>query len=136
MKKPSLDLSRLSCTLMPSRVIFRAPLGRPLMDEVRGRPGVVVPGIARTRSRASREAVGKSVICRPVRVVPTVADCVCSNSPPPTTVTVSFAAPISKSTLMVEVLPTSILMSVTAACLKPLATIVAVYLPDASVGIL
>ena len=118
-KKPSLDLSRLSCTLIPSRVMLRAPLGRPLTDEVRGRPGVAVPGIARTRSRASREAVGKSLICRPVKVVPTVADCVCSNSPPPTTVTVSFADPISSSTLIVEALPTSILMSVTAACLKP-----------------
>ncbi|MND06940.1 hypothetical protein D3C83_286320 [compost metagenome] len=50
--------------------------------------------------------------------------------------TVSFADPISSSTLIVDVLPTSILISVTAACLKPAATMVAVYTPDDNVGML
>src|ERR1044071_729754 len=114
---------------MPSTVMFRAPFGSPLTEDVRGRPGVAVPGIVNTRSKASREAVGKSVIWRPVNVVPTVEFCVCSNSPPPTTVTVSFAEPISSSTLIVETLATSILISVTAANLNPAAAIVAVYTP-------
>ena len=76
MKKPppKADFRLLSCTLTPSSVMLSVPLGSPLTVEVRGEPGVLVPGSSNTRSSASREDCGRSVIWRPVIVVPTVAD--------------------------------------------------------------
>ena len=38
------------------------PFGNPLMVDVRGRPGVLVPGKSNTKSNASREVNGVSVI--------------------------------------------------------------------------
>jgi hypothetical protein len=100
-------------------VMLSDPFGSPLTVEVRGVPGVFVPGSSRTRSSASREVNGMSVICRPVIVVPTVADCVCSSSPPPPViVTVSPTLPTSRPTLMVEGVPTLTFTSCTTDFLK------------------
>jgi hypothetical protein len=46
-----------------------------MIVEVRGRPGVVVPGKVKTKSNASREVKGSSVICRPMIVVAMLAVC-------------------------------------------------------------
>ena len=100
-------------------VMVMDPLGKPLIVEERGLAGVWVPGRASTRSRASREVNGNSVICRPVMVLPMFAVCVCKTSPPPTIVTVSCGAPGSSVTLTVVGVPTLTLTFVTSDFLKP-----------------
>src|SRR4029079_5736866 len=119
---------------MPSIEMASAPFGRPFTEDVLGLPGVVVPGSASTRSRASRDAVGISVICRPVRVDPTVAFSVLRSSPPPVTVICSDGAPSSIWTLIDEGVPTFTLISVTIAFLNPWPVIVAVYVPELREG--
>ncbi len=63
----------LSCVFMPSMVTFNAPLGRPFTEELRGVVGVEVPGTSTSNSMALRVAKGRSVNCRPVRLVLTSA---------------------------------------------------------------
>src|SRR5436853_130086 len=60
--------------LAPSSVMLTEPFGRPLMEEVRGAPGVCTPGSVSTSCRASRVAKGSSLIWRPVIVVETLDD--------------------------------------------------------------
>src|ERR1035441_5871307 len=50
----------LSCVFMPSMVTFNAPLGSPLMVELRGVVGVDVPGTSTSNSTALRVANGRS----------------------------------------------------------------------------
>jgi hypothetical protein len=126
-KKPSCDLIKLSCTFVPSIVMLSAPLGRPFTDDWRGRPVVCTPGRKVTRSSASRDEKGSSVIWRPVIDWPTVAVCVCNSSPPaPVIVTVSVGAPTSSATEMLEGWPTSTLTPVRLALLKPAISMVTV----------
>src|SRR5437773_84278 len=66
--------------------MVRAPFGKPSTVEDRGRAGVAVPGNINTRSSESREVKGRSVICRPLIVVPTVALCVCNTAQYRTTI--------------------------------------------------
>ena len=67
------DFSMLSCVFMPSMVTLMAPLGRPLMEELRGLVGVCVPGWVTISSTALRVANGRSVTCCAVRVLLTSA---------------------------------------------------------------
>ena len=89
----------LSCVFMPSIETFRAPRGSPFTLELRGLVGVCTPGWVTSSSTALRVANGSSKSCRPPSVLLTVALVACTISAPPTTSTVSVAAPISSFTL-------------------------------------
>ena len=76
-------------------VMLMAPLGNPLMVELRGLVGVDVPGCVTSSSTALRVANGSSVIWRSVSVLVISADSACTIGVPPVTVTVSVACPTS-----------------------------------------
>src|SRR5262252_8467433 len=133
-KKPSELFNRLSWMLKPLSVRLIEPLGNPLMDEVRGVPGVVTPGCVRTSCMASRATKGSSLICRPVMVVATLAVCVCKTSPPPCTMTDSLGAPTSSVTLTVAGVAARICTLGTTLFLKPGASTVTRYTPALSAG--
>src|SRR5215475_12287569 len=120
--------------LKPLSVKLIEPLGNPLMDEVRGVPGVVTPGCVRTSCMASRATKGSSLIWRPVMVVATLAVCVCKTSLPPCTTTDSLAAPTSSVTLTVAGVAARICTFGTMPFLKPGASTVTVYAPALSAG--
>src|ERR1017187_354712 len=80
---------------MPSKVTLIAPLGNPLIVELRGFPGVSVPGCVTINSTALRVANGSEVSCLSVSVLVISAEAACTTSAPLCTVTVSVAWPTS-----------------------------------------
>ena len=110
----------------PSKVRLTEPLGKPLIEDVRGAPGLCTPGSVNTSCSASRVANGNSTICRPTMVVETLELSVCRISPPAATTTCSLAPPGSSVVLTVVGWPTSTFTSLTTVCLKPAAEMVTV----------
>src|ERR1017187_10080809 len=80
---------------MPSKVTLIAPLGNPLIVELRGFPGVSVPGCVTINSTALRVANGSEVSCLSVSVLVISAEAAGTTSAPLCTVTVSVAWPTS-----------------------------------------
>jgi hypothetical protein len=81
--------------------MFKEPFGRPLIDVVRGVPGVCVPGSVRVSSSRLRVLIGSSTSCLPTRVELTVAVDDWITSAAAVTSMVSLTAPTSNLRLTV-----------------------------------
>ena len=99
-KKPSVVRLLLSWVLTPSIVMLIAPVGRPLIVELRLTPVVDTPGSIVRKFSASRLTSGSCVICVEFNVVAMTVDCVWTISEPPWTTTVSDRLPTSRTALI------------------------------------
>jgi len=95
MKMPSDP--RLSCALMPSRVMLIELWSSPLMVELRLPAGVLTPGRLTTKSRTLRLVSGRFWISLVLIVDETVVDCVWTMALAASTLTVSETAPTSST---------------------------------------
>src|ERR1035437_4632467 len=117
----------LSCVFMPSMVTFNAPLGSPLMVELRGVVGVDVPGTSTSNSTALRVANGRSVSCLLTSVWLTSALPVCTTSTPPVTSMTSVAWPRSHFMSTVAGTPEFICTADATPALKPVLVMATLY---------